>query len=74
MIEELTQPKGTEVPNIGVEDTLVSISGVTEGSSYLEDLPSPTLRIGNISKYLDIPIFLAASLTLLVKMTAGATY
>jgi len=39
----------------------------------LEDLPSPTPRIGNISKCLDIRIFLALSLTLLVKMIAGDT-
>ena len=73
MIEELTQSEGTEVPKISIEDTLVSTSGATGGSSYLEDLPSPTPRIGNISKCLDIRIFLALSLTLLVKMITGDT-
>ena len=71
MIEELTQPEGTEVPKISVEDTLASTSGGTGRSSHLEDLPSPTPRIGNISTCLDILIFLALSLTLLVKMIIG---
>jgi len=57
MIEELTQPEGTKVSNISVEDTPVSTSGAMGESSHLEDLPSPTPRLSNISKYLNIPAF-----------------
>ena len=57
MIEELTQSEGTEVLKISVEETLVSTTGATGESSQLEDLPSPTYRLGNISKRLDISLF-----------------
>jgi len=48
MIEELTQPEGIKVPKINVEETPASITGMMGGSSQLEDLPSPTPRLGNI--------------------------
>ena len=57
MFEKLIQPKGIEVSKISVEDTPARTFGVTGGSSHLEDLSSPTPRLSNISKCLDIPAF-----------------
>jgi len=49
---------------ISVEKTPTSTSGMMGRSSHFEDLSSPTPRIGNISTYRDIPVFLASLLTL----------
>ena len=57
IIEKLTQPEGTKVLKISVEDTLASTSGATGGCSHLKDFPSPTPQLVDISKCLDIPAF-----------------
>ena len=42
---------------ISVEEDPTSTSSLNGRSSHFEDLPSPTLRIGNISTCLDIFVF-----------------
>ena len=79
IIEELTQPEGSEVPKVSAEAVPVNIATVVGESSQPGDLPgdlqeglsSPIPRLGKIQELLILSILVLRAITNMVIITAG---